>query len=132
MRSSRAAERGRVRQDRARRRLGRRPDLLDLTEARDESGPELALQIPLYPDAAMPFETAAGSENVSGAASGHGILLFVWSLLCQKPTTRKSRDYSGLRHGIIQMTAHPKAWRAAIKAIDGRIPAASTIPAECA
>ena len=33
---------------------------------RDEGGPRLALQMPLYPEAAMPFETAAGAENVSG------------------------------------------------------------------
>ncbi len=51
---------------------------------RDEDGPKLALQMPLYPEAAMPFETAAGAENVSGGyVDTAGVLLFVWSLLPQ-------------------------------------------------
>ncbi len=51
---------------------------------RDEGGPRLALQMPLYPEAAMPFNTAAGVENVSGGyVDTAGVLLFVWSLLPQ-------------------------------------------------
>jgi len=33
---------------------------------RDERGPKLPLQMPLYPEAAMPFEMRAGIENISG------------------------------------------------------------------
>lgn len=33
---------------------------------RDEDGPKLALQMPLYPETMMPFFTPAGVENVSG------------------------------------------------------------------
>lgn len=51
---------------------------------RDEHGPRLALQLPLYPEAAMPFNTRAGVENVSGGyVDTAGVLLFVWSLLPQ-------------------------------------------------
>ena len=51
---------------------------------RDEHGPKLALQMPLYPEAAMPFNTKAGVENVSGGyVDTAGVLLFVWSLLPQ-------------------------------------------------
>jgi acetyl esterase len=51
---------------------------------RDEKGPKLALQMPLYPEAAMPFNTRAGVENRSGAyVDTAGVLLFVWSLLPQ-------------------------------------------------
>ena len=51
---------------------------------RDENGPKLALQMPLYPEAKMPFDTPAGVENVSGGyVDTAGILLFVWSLLPQ-------------------------------------------------
>lgn len=51
---------------------------------RDEDGPKLALQMPLYPEAKMPFDTSAGIENVSGGyVDTAGVLLFVWSLLPQ-------------------------------------------------
>ncbi len=51
---------------------------------RDEGGPRLALQMPLYPEAAMPFNTPAGVENRSGGyVDTAGVLLFVWSLLPQ-------------------------------------------------
>ncbi len=51
---------------------------------RDKGGPKLALQMPLYPEAAMPFNTRAGVENVSGGyVDTAGVLLFVWSLLPQ-------------------------------------------------
>ena len=51
---------------------------------RNENGPRLALQMPLYPEAKMPFDTPAGVENVSGGyVDTAGVLLFVWSLLPQ-------------------------------------------------
>lgn len=51
---------------------------------RDEGGPKLALQMPLYPEVKMPFDTPAGVENVSGGyVDTAGVLLFVWSLLPQ-------------------------------------------------
>jgi len=38
--------------------------------------------MPLYPEAKMPFETAAGVENRSGGyVDTAGVLLFLWSLL---------------------------------------------------
>ena len=49
---------------------------------RDEDGPKLALQMPIYPEAKMPFETRAGVENVSGGyVDTAGVLLFVWCLV---------------------------------------------------
>ncbi len=51
---------------------------------RDEGGPRLAVQMPLYPEAAMPFSTPAWVENVSGGyVDTAGVLPFVWSLLPQ-------------------------------------------------
>jgi acetyl esterase len=51
---------------------------------RDDNGPKLALQMPLYPEAKMPFETRAGVENVSGGyVDTAGVLQFVWSLVPQ-------------------------------------------------
>ena len=51
---------------------------------RDEGGPRLALQLPLYPEAAMPFETPAGAENITGGyVDTEDVLLFVWNLLPQ-------------------------------------------------
>jgi acetyl esterase len=51
---------------------------------RDKGGPKLALQMPLYPEAAMPFFTRAGIENISGGyVDTAGVLLFVWSLVPQ-------------------------------------------------
>lgn len=51
---------------------------------RDENGPKLALQMPIYPEAKMPFETRAGVENVSGGyVDTAGVLLFVWCLVPQ-------------------------------------------------
>jgi acetyl esterase len=35
---------------------------------RDEGGPKLALQMPLYPEAKMPFETRAGVENLTSTS----------------------------------------------------------------
>ncbi len=51
---------------------------------RSKGGPRLALQMPLYPEAAMPFETPAGVENRTGGyVDTAGMLLFLWSLLPQ-------------------------------------------------
>jgi acetyl esterase len=51
---------------------------------RDERGPRLALQMPIYPEAKMPFDTPAGVENRSGGyVDTAGVLLFVWALLKQ-------------------------------------------------
>jgi len=51
---------------------------------RDQNGPKLALQMPLYPETKMPFDTPAGVENVSGGyVDTAGVLLFVWSLVPQ-------------------------------------------------
>ena len=51
---------------------------------RDEGGPKLALQMPLYPEAEMPFETRAGVENVSGGyVDTAGVRLSVWCLVPQ-------------------------------------------------
>ena len=59
---------------------------------RDEGGPRLALQMPLYPEAKMPFDTPGGVENVSGGyVDTAGVLLFVWSLL--PPGTDYSQPY---------------------------------------
>ena len=56
---------------------------------RDEKGPQLALQMPLYPEAALPFDTPAGVENRSGSyVDTAGVLLFVWCLL------KQGEDYS--------------------------------------
>ncbi len=45
---------------------------------RDEGRPRLALQMPLYPEAAMPFDTPAGVENRTGGyVDTAGVLLFV-------------------------------------------------------
>ena len=51
---------------------------------RDEGGPKLKLQLPLYPETKMPFDTPAGVENRSGGyVDTAGVLLFVWSLVPQ-------------------------------------------------
>jgi acetyl esterase len=71
---------------------------------RDTGGPKLALQVPLYPEAKMPFETPAGVENVSGGyVDTAGVLLFVWSLVPQgvdysQPyiTPLNAKDFSNL------------------------------------
>ena len=44
---------------------------------RDENGPQLALQMPLYPEMALPFETKARVENRTGLyLATAGVLLF--------------------------------------------------------
>ena len=76
---------------------------------RDEKGPQLALQMPLYPEAKMPFDTAAGVQNVSGGyVDTAGVLLFVWSLLPQgvdysQPyvTPLNATDFSNLPKALL-------------------------------
>ena len=76
---------------------------------RDEGGPKLALQMPLYPECKMPFETPAGIENVSGGyVDTAGVLLFVWALVPQgtdysQPyiTPLNAKDFSGLPKTIL-------------------------------
>ncbi|MCQ8278507.1 alpha/beta hydrolase [Acetobacteraceae bacterium KSS8] len=59
---------------------------------REEGGPRLKLQMPLYPETAMPFETAAGVENISGGyVDTAGVLLFLWNLL--PPGTNYTQPY---------------------------------------
>jgi acetyl esterase len=76
---------------------------------RDEGGPKLALQMPLYPETAMPFNTRAGVENVSGGyVDTAGVLLFVWELLAQGTdysqsyiTPLNAPDLSGLPPALL-------------------------------
>ena len=76
---------------------------------RDENGPKLALQMPLYPEAKMPFETKAGVENVSGGyVDTAGVLLFVWCLVPQgvdysQPyiTPLNAKDFSNLPRTLL-------------------------------
>lgn len=47
-------------------------------------GPDLAMQLLLYPETALPFTTPAGSENCTGYyLETSGVLLFAWNLLPQ-------------------------------------------------
>lgn len=49
---------------------------------RDNGGPRLALQVPLFPETALPFDTLAASENRTGLyLETAGILLFARNLL---------------------------------------------------
>ncbi len=76
---------------------------------RDEGGPKLKLQLPLYPETKMPFDTPAGVENVSGGyVDTAGVLLFVWSLVPEgtdysQPyiTPLNATDFSGLPPAIL-------------------------------
>jgi acetyl esterase/lipase len=76
---------------------------------RDQDGPQLALQMPLYPETKMPFDTPAGIENVSGGyVDTAGILLFVWFLLPQGTdyshpyiTPLNAKDFSNLPRTIL-------------------------------
>ena len=47
-------------------------------------GPRLALQVPLYPETSIPFETKAGVENHTGLhLETAGVLLFAWNYIPQ-------------------------------------------------
>jgi len=51
---------------------------------RDEEGPALALQMPLYPETALPFDTRSGVENRTGYyLETAGVLLFAWNYIPQ-------------------------------------------------
>lgn len=76
---------------------------------RDEGGPRLALQMPLYPECSLPFETKAGVENRTGLyLETAGVLLFAWCLIPQgvdysQPyiTPNNAADVSGLPPTIL-------------------------------
>jgi len=76
---------------------------------RDEGGPRLALQMPLYPEAKIPFETRAGIENISGGyVDTAGVLQFVWCLVPQgvdysQPyiTPMNAQSHAGLPKAIL-------------------------------
>lgn len=47
---------------------------------RDGKGPKIALQLLLYPECKLPFDTVAGRENVSGYyLETNGVFLFAWN-----------------------------------------------------
>lgn len=47
-------------------------------------GPDLAMQLLLYPETGLPFNTKAGSENCTGYyLETSGVLLFAWNMLPQ-------------------------------------------------
>lgn len=47
---------------------------------RDKKGPKLALQLLLYPECKLPFDTKSGRENVSGYyLETNGVFLFAWN-----------------------------------------------------
>lgn len=49
---------------------------------RDAGGPRPALQMPLFPETALPFDTPAGSENRTGLyLETAGVFLFAWNLV---------------------------------------------------
>ena len=49
---------------------------------RDMNGPKLALQVPLFPECALPFDTLSGSENRTGLyLETAGILLFAFNVI---------------------------------------------------
>ena len=51
---------------------------------RDEGGPRMALQMPLYPKCALPFETKAVVENRTELyLETAGVLVFAWCLIPQ-------------------------------------------------
>lgn len=51
---------------------------------RDEKGPKLAFQMPLYPETALPFDTESGIENRTGYyLETAGVLLFAWNVIPQ-------------------------------------------------
>jgi hypothetical protein len=92
-----------------RRRLRRRKhDLYDSLKLRDEGGPKLALQMPLYPEAKMPFETRAGVENVSGGMWTRPACCSLYGELALAGNDITYVHYPELPHGFIQMTAHSR------------------------
>jgi len=58
---------------------------------RELNGPKIALQLLLYPEAKVPFETKAGAENCTGLyLETQGVLLFAWNML---PQGKNHADY---------------------------------------
>ncbi|MFD7708549.1 alpha/beta hydrolase [Streptomyces sp. NPDC059785] len=61
-------------------------------ELRDEDGPRLALQVPLFPEAAFPADTPAASENRSGLyLESNGIFQMVRNLVRNTDDVRQPR-----------------------------------------
>ncbi|EPY50145.1 alpha/beta hydrolase fold-containing protein [Schizosaccharomyces cryophilus OY26] len=59
---------------------------------RDEGGPKLALQIPIYPETKMAFDTKAAVENrVGNYVETAGLFQFLWNLL--PPSVDYSQPY---------------------------------------
>ena len=59
---------------------------------RELKGPKIALQVLVYPECKVPFETLAGAENCTGLyLETQGVLLFAWNMLPQG--VRISLDY---------------------------------------
>ncbi|EKM53474.1 uncharacterized protein PHACADRAFT_125240 [Phanerochaete carnosa HHB-10118-sp] len=58
---------------------------------RELKGPKIALQVLIYPEAKVPFETLAGAENCTGLyLETQGVLLFAWNVL---PQGKNHTDY---------------------------------------
>lgn len=58
---------------------------------RELKGPKIALQVLVYPEAKVPFETLAGAENCTGLyLETQGVFLFAWNML---PQGKNHTDY---------------------------------------
>ncbi|WBW73806.1 acetyl esterase [Schizosaccharomyces osmophilus] len=76
---------------------------------RDEGGPQVALQIPIYPETKMPFETKAAVENRVGEyVETAGVFSFLWNLLppsvdYTQPyvTPLNAKDFSNLPRALV-------------------------------
>lgn len=66
---------------------------------RDEGGPRLKLQMPLYPETKMPFDTAAGIENREGGyVDTAGVLLFCMVACSARRGLFSALHYAAERH----------------------------------
>ncbi|EPX73366.1 acetyl esterase [Schizosaccharomyces octosporus yFS286] len=76
---------------------------------RNEGGPKVALQIPIYPETKMPFETKAAVENRVGEyVETAGVFSFLWHLLppsvdYTQPyvTPLNAKDFSNLPRALV-------------------------------
>jgi len=58
---------------------------------REMNGPKIALQLLVYPECKVPFETQSGAENCTGLyLETQGVLLFAWNML---PQGKNHTDY---------------------------------------
>jgi acetyl esterase/lipase len=63
---------------------------------RELEGPKIALQVLVYPECKMPFETLAGEENCTGLyLETQGVLLFAWNILPQGKSTGLQFPFAG-------------------------------------